>query len=220
MNNVLDRDTAVFLVGVFTIIVACIMGLGTAVVLGSIAVLNLIMIASAETVRKLMGYGVLVDTLFGIAIASIAVGTLGGMTTALVAGLLYTLVRIELTKAWGSMRLSVNGATGFGAIAMEAWGWLKAKLSGGTAQFDVQWTEHQAPGGFEATNTGKVVSWLTSKAGVDKVDASWAKPAAFAAAGAASMLVLMQMSSYLVVAAVVIAVGTAAWYLRPQFVRV
>jgi hypothetical protein len=211
----LDRDTATFMVGVFTVILACLMGLGTAVVLAMIAVLNLLLLVPSQAVRKLMGYGLVIDVLFGLAIASMAVGTLGGFQTAMVAGLLYTLIRTELSMAWGSMRLSVNGETGFVAIAKQVW----QRLTGKVAKLTVAWSEHTPAGGFAATNTGKASAWLLGQAGVGDATA-WVKPAAFAAAGAATAVVAMQMATVVLLTGVAIAAGAAFWMMRPRGVVV
>jgi hypothetical protein len=211
MNEKLSHETALFVVSVFAIIVAALMGFATQIIIALLSVLSLLLMVNVGTARKLMGYGIALDLLFGVAVASIAAGTLGGLYVIIAAGMVSTLIRLELTAALGSVRLSVNGETGFVSIAKQVW----QRLTGKVAKLTVAWSEHTPAGGFAATNTGKASAWLLGQAGVGDTTA-WVKPAAFAAAGAATAVVAMQMATVVLLTGVAIAAGAAFWYLRPR----
>ena len=172
-ENQLDRDTALFLVCVMAIIVMCLMGMAEAVVLATVAVLGLIYVAPATALRKMMGYQLILDLAYSYWLIATASTTLGGLTMAVAAGLLYTVVSRELRNAWGAARIAINGDSRFGAMIAHCATWT-VQLGKNVISYafgrstsvmpaeplNVTWVDVQPAGGFRATRTYRALSWL------------------------------------------------------------
>jgi hypothetical protein len=171
----MNQETAVFTVGVFTIIAASMMGLATAVITAIISVLALFLMVPAHHIRRVFGYGFTVDISFGVLVSMMAVGTLGGFQAAVVAGLISTLARLEMTHIWGAEQLAINGKTGLG-IFKELGRWVVRRTS-----LRFEWVETAAAGGFAASNIGKLTSFLAGSA--SKPSKSWVMPSLLVGSG-------------------------------------
>jgi hypothetical protein len=82
-----------------------------------------------QHIRKLFGYIIVVDAVFGMYLMHLAAGTFGGFSVAVVAGLFYAFISREVRAWFGYQRLSVDGETTVGnqlARFLTYWSaWLK-----------------------------------------------------------------------------------------------
>jgi len=171
----MNQETAVFTIGVFTIIAASLVGLATAIITAIISVLAMFLMVPARHIRRIFGYGFTIDISFGVLVSMMAVGTLGGFQAAVVAGLISTLARLELTHIYGAERLAVNGKTGIG-IFKEVGRWAMRRTS-----LKFEWVETTQAGGFAASNIGKLM--LLASSTVGKPSRSWVQPALLVGSG-------------------------------------
>jgi hypothetical protein len=172
MDNELSKDTAMFLLAVMSIILMVLMGMGDSVILALVATLAMVYIVDTAHLRRVFGYLAATDILFSVWLASLASATLGGLTMAIAAGLMYTVISRELRSAWGAERLSVNNDTGFGKIAAHCTTWLVqyarnsfTALMKGTKvdapeALEISWHEVIPAGGFLATRTMDAIKWV------------------------------------------------------------
>jgi len=166
----LDKETAMFVVAVM-ILILCVFFVGSEMLMALAAAMALIYIVPTNQLRRMMGYLLVVDVLFSFWLVGVAAATLGGFTIAVLAGLTYSVVSREILAAWGAERVAINGKTQFGQVvaelASQAVAWSKALWNGvktgkvvAPEPLVVEWVESQAAGGFEATRTGRVWSYL------------------------------------------------------------
>jgi hypothetical protein len=166
----LDRETAMFVVAVM-ILVLCVLFLGSEALMALAAAMALIYIVPTNQLRRMLGYITIVDITFSFWLVGVAAATLGGFTIAVLAGLTYSVVSREILAAWGSERIAINGKTEYGQVfaelATQAVAWGKALWNGiktgkvvAPEALVVGWAEDKKPGGFEATRTGRVWTYL------------------------------------------------------------
>lgn len=166
----MDRETAMFIVAMMVILI-CVLFMGKEALMAVAATMALLYIVPATQLRRMLGYILLVDLTFSVWLLHIGAATLGGFTIAVMAGLFYSVVSREILAAWGAERIAINGKTQFGQVVAElasqavAWGkalWNGVKTGKVVAPepLVVEWVESKAPGGFEATRTGRVWAYL------------------------------------------------------------
>jgi hypothetical protein len=166
----LDREVAMFIVAVM-ILILCLFFVGTEMLMAVAAALALIYIVPTDQLRRMLGYLLVVDVLFSFWLVGVAAATLGGFTIAVLAGLTYSVVSRELLAAWGAERIAINGKTQFGQVvaelASQAVAWGKALWTGiksgkveAPPSLNFEWVEVKSPGGFAATRTGRIWTYL------------------------------------------------------------
>ena len=167
----LSRDTAMFLVAVFCLMLMVLMGMGQAVVLALTATLAMVYIVDTRHIRRMLGYQMATDLAFTYWLTTIASLTLGGLTMAIAAGLMYTVLSRELRAAWGSERLALNGDVAPGRILAHCTTWLSQYLRSSTRSLfygssvdapeplRVEWIEIDPAYGYAGTRLAEAVAW-------------------------------------------------------------
>jgi hypothetical protein len=145
------------------------------------AAAGLMYVAPMRHIRKLFGYIIVVDAVFGMYLMHLAAGTFGGFSVAVVAGLVYAFISREVRAWFGYQRLSVDGETTVGKqlarFLTYGAAWLKAiwqgVLSGkaivAPAAPAIEWVEVEG-GSFRNTRTYRTLrfgwEWLVAKLGM------------------------------------------------------
>lgn len=170
----MSKDTAMFMIAVAAIMLMCLMGMADSVILALVATLAMVYIVDTEYIRRGLGYLSVTDIVFSVWLATIAAGTLGGLTMAIAAGLMYTVISRELKSAWGAERFSVNGDTGFGKIIVHVTNWATAYLRSSfmslvkgskvdaPESLTIEWQETVPAGGWRATRFADALAWMKS----------------------------------------------------------
>jgi hypothetical protein len=144
------------------------------------AAAGLMYVAPMQHIRKLFGYIIMIDAVFGMYLMHLAAGTFGGFSVAVVAGLVYAFISREVSAWFGYQRLSVDGETTVGnqlARFLTYWSaWLKAVWQGvlsGKAIVAppapvIQWVDVEG-GSFRNTRTYRTLrygwDWLVGRLG-------------------------------------------------------
>lgn len=165
----ISHETAMFIVAIFLLILYAITGAD--IVMGAMAMVGYLYIVPVEAARRVWGYVIFADLLFGYWLVGVAAATYAGLVVAGTASLLYTVGSRELRAMWGAERIAINGEAHFGkqiaVLASAGIAWVKALWNGATTghvvapeALKVTWQEVRPAGGFQATQTYRAWSWL------------------------------------------------------------